>query len=205
MKRLIALSLSLILLFCAVPSALGAALNNKKTIVIDAGHGGYDGGAVYEGICEKDINLSVALKLAAELRERGYKVVMTRSTDEYVKLNTRAAIANYVNADLFVSIHANAAGNAPNYAGVYTYRCPGSSRGLKLAKAIQAQVCSETGAINRGVMSERFWVLTATKMPAVLVEMGFMSNHKELQNLLDPTYQAKIVEGIAQGVDNYFC
>lgn len=205
MKRLIALALSLLLLFCTFPSALGASKSGRKIIVVDAGHGGYDGGAVYEGICEKDINLSVAKLLKLELEERGYRVIMTRETDKFVKLNNRAYIANRANADLFISLHANAAANASYFAGVYTYRCPGSNRGLKLAKAVQAQVCSETGAIDRGVLSERFMVLTATKMPAILVEMGFMSNHNELQNLINPTYQTKIAEGIAQGVDNYFC
>lgn len=210
MKRLLALVLSLTLLVCSIPSAFaasagkGSASNKTKTIVVDAGHGGYDGGAVYERICEKDINLSVALKLEKTLKERGYNVIMTRSTDKFVKLRTRAYIANNANADLFVSIHANAASNAPYFAGAYTYRCPGSSRGLKLAKAVQAQICSETGAINRGVMSEYFTVLTATAMPAILVEMGFMSNHNELMNLIDPSYQDKIVEGIARGIDNYF-
>lgn len=206
MKRFLAVALSLTLFLCSLPSTFAATKSIStvsKTIVVDAGHGGYDGGAVYEGICEKDINLSVALKLEKVLKERGYKVVMTRSTDKFVKLRNRAYIANSSGADLFVSLHANAAANAPYFAGVYTYRCPGSSRGLKLANAIQSEVCAKTGAINRGVLSEKFYVVTATTMPAVLVEMGFMSNHNELMKLIDSTYQDKIVDGIAQGIDDY--
>ena len=209
MRKFLAFALSLTLFVCSIPSAFAASevVNTaapKKTIVVDAGHGGYDGGAVYEGICEKNINLSVALKLENELKERGYNVIMTRRTDVFVTLRNRAVTANNANADLFVSLHANAAANAPYFAGAYTYRCPGSSRGLKLAKAVQAQMCNQTGAINRGVLSERFYVLTATRMPAVLVEMGFMSNHNELQNLINSAYQDKIVDGIAQGIDEYF-
>ena len=204
MKRLTALVLSLLLLISIFPNAVGAPKSDGKIIVVDAGHGGYDGGAVYEGICEKDINLSVAKLLRSELEERGYRVIMTRETDKYIKLRNRAYIANRADADLFISLHANAASNAPYFAGVYTYRCPGSSKGLKLANAIQSQVCGETAAVDRGVLSEYFTVLYASSMPAVLVEMGFMSNHNELQNLIDPLYQDKIAKGIARGVDNYF-
>lgn len=175
----------------------------SSTIVIDPGHGGSRPGARYEGIEEKDIDLSVSLKLAAILRDKGYNVVMTRTTDVEVGLYERADIANAVNANLFVSIHSNAADNSPDYQGIYTYYYPTSNRGARLATAIQKPLTTLTGGIDRGIRPADFVVIRETDMCAVLVEMGFMSNHEELTKLIDDSYQDKLALGIADGIVSY--
>lgn len=175
----------------------------KSTIVIDPGHGGSSIGAKYEGIQEKDINLAVSRRLETLLRNYGYNVVMTRSDDSAVDLYYRADIANAVNADLFVSLHSNAAENADYFSGAYTYYHPSSRRGARLAQAIQTPLARATGAIDRGIKDADFVVIRETSMCAVLVEMGFMTNHDELMNLNSAAYQDKLAQGIAQGIVDY--
>lgn len=175
----------------------------KKTIVVDAGHGGSANGAMYEGVAEKTINLSVAKKLEVILKDNGYNVVMTRTDDSAVGLYERADIANAINADLFVSVHSNASATNLQAQGIYTYYHPTSTRGARLATAIQGPVTQLTGARDRGIMSANFVVLRETKMCAVLVEMGFMSTHEELMKLINDTYQDKLAQGIAEGIVRY--
>ena len=175
----------------------------RKTVVIDAGHGGSADGAKYEGVPEKTINLSVARKLEAILKDLGYNVVMTRSDDSTVGLYRRADIANAVNADLFVSLHANASETNLQARGIYTYHHPGSRRGARLAESIQSSVVQATGAQDRGVKSADFVVLRETNMCAVLVEMGFMSTHEELMTLISSSYQDKLARGISEGIVRY--
>lgn len=176
---------------------------SKKTIVVDAGHGGRSPGAVYEGILEKDLALPMALTLQTKLLAMGYNVVMTRTTDVYVDLYERAAIANAAKADLFVSVHANAAATNRNYQGIYTYFHPSSARGKRLALTLQPYMAKATGGIDRGVMKGDFVVLRETEMCAVLVETGFMTNHDELMRLADPVYQDKLMQGLAEGLTAY--
>lgn len=175
----------------------------QKTIVLDAGHGGSDTGALYEGIREKDINLAVTKKVEAILLSYGYRVVLTRAQDTTVDLYTRADIANEADADIFVSIHSNAAEKNTDFTGIYTYYHPTSRRGARLAQAIQTPLCEITGAIDRGIESADFVVLRETEMCAVLVEMGFMTNSEELQLLVAPSYQDKLAAGIAEGIVSY--
>lgn len=175
----------------------------RSTIVIDPGHGGSRPGAIYEDVKEKTINLSVSKKLEALLREYGYNVVMTRYDDTDIGLYERSDVANAVNADLFVSIHSNAADKYPDFTGIYTYYHPTSRRGARLAQAIQDPICEATGAIDRGIKDADFVVLRETEMCAVLVEMGFMTNHGELMKLVNDAYQDKLARGIAEGIVNY--
>ena len=137
------------------------------------------------------------------MKNHGYNVVMTRSTDVDVGLYERVDIANAENADLFVSIHSNAAENRPDYQGIYTYYHPSSRRGARLAQAIQTPLCRMTGGIDRGIKDADFVVIRETKMCAVLVEMGFMTNHEELMNLIDDSYQDKLAQGISEGIVSY--
>ncbi|MGM9607783.1 MAG: N-acetylmuramoyl-L-alanine amidase [Oscillospiraceae bacterium] len=175
----------------------------KKTVVLDAGHGGSQTGAVYFGVNEKDINLAVEKKVEAILLQQGYNVVMTRTADATVGLCDRADIANAVEADVFVSIHSNAAVNSADFTGIYTYYHPSSRRGARLAQAIQDPICQITGAVDRGIKDADFVVLRETDMCAVLVEMGFMTNSGELQRLITPSYQDKLAAGIAEGIITY--
>lgn len=173
------------------------------TVVIDPGHGGRQPGAYYSGASEKEINLSVALKLENLLTARGYQVVMTRSDDTGIGLYERAELANASGADLFVSLHSNAMVNAPNFQGILTYHYPSDSSGAELAQSIQTAVCQATGGADRGVRSADFVVLRETDMSAALVEMGYMSSPGELERLLDTSYQDKLVQGIAEGIAQY--
>ena len=147
--------------------------------------------------------LSVSLKLATLLRSKGFRVIMTRSTDVEIGLYERDDLANAAGADLFISIHSNAAENRPDYQGIYTYYHPTSSQGARLAQAVQTPLCQVTGAIDRGIRDADFVVLRETDMPAVLVEMGFMTSHEELMRLMDGGYQQQLAQGITQGILDY--
>jgi len=176
---------------------------SQKVVVIDPGHGGSASGAYYEDVMEKDLTLPMAQMLEEILTQKGYYVVMTRSDDRYLTLTERCEIANAVGADVFVSIHCNAAGNAPNFQGLYTYYSTNSERGRRLAQIVQTATVKSTGAIDRGIANAEYTVLQKTDMPAVLVETGFMSSHEELLKLTDSAYQRKIAQGIANGVVQY--
>ncbi len=173
------------------------------TVVLDAGHGGSASGAVYEDVMEKNITLPVTLRAAELLREKGYNVVLTRDEDVYMDLYDRCDVANWVGADIFVSIHANASTTNRQFQGTFTYSYPGSVEGEKLAGAIQKAVVGQTGAIDRGLLTNDYVVLRETVMPAALLEMGFMSCPEELARLVRPEYREKVAQGVARGVEAY--
>lgn len=173
------------------------------TIALDAGHGGSASGAVYEETMEKDLTLSMTQKVQELLAALGYNTVMTREEDQYVDLYERAEIANRANADIFVSIHCNAADKHPDFEGLYVYHYPWSWSGMTLAQSIQTPACAFTGAVDREIDSANFVVLRETKMPAVLVETGFMTCSWELERLKDDAYQTRMAQGIVQGIIQY--
>ncbi len=176
---------------------------SKAAIMLDAGHGGSDTGAIGVTNCnEKDIVLGTAQQLQRKLENIGYDVVQTRDDDSFLSLGARADYANEVLPIIFVSIHANSIEN-PEFTGVMTFHYEGSSEGRKLASAIQRYMLSSTGAVDRGVRTAKFFVLRETVVPAVLVEIGFLSNSIEEYKLRDPAYQQRIVDGIAGGIDEY--
>lgn len=173
------------------------------TVVLDAGHGGSASGAVYEDVMEKNITLPITLRVEELLQAKGCNVVMTRTKDVYMDLYDRCDIANEAKGDLFVSIHANASSSNRSFQGTFTYYYPNSARGEKLAGAVQAAVVASAGSIDRGLLSNDYVVLRETNMAACLVEIGFMSNHEELMKLIQPSYQEKLAQGIAQGILNH--
>ncbi len=178
--------------------------NEHYVIVLDAGHGGDDPGAVVGDAFEKDINLAITLLVQEQLKtQENIEVKLTRTEDSFLSLSDRATNANDMNADLFVSIHANALENNEDYSGIISFYHPDKRSSKKPAKIIQEAVSNETGAINRGVRSEDYAVLRETKMPAVLVETGFMTCPEELELLLDSDYQKQLAKGIAQGIIKY--
>lgn len=176
---------------------------NAFTVVLDAGHGGSASGAVYEDIEEKNITLPITLRAAELLREKGYNVVLTRDSDVYMDLYDRAGIANGVEGDVFVSIHANASSSNAGFQGTFTYSYPKSMAGEKLAGCIQKAVVDAAGSIDRGLLTNDYVVLRETIMPAALLETGFMSCHEELVKLVQPEYQEKLAQGVAKGVEDY--
>lgn len=173
------------------------------TVVLDAGHGGSASGAVYEEVQEKNITLPITLRAAQLLREKGYNVVLTRDSDVYMDLYDRAGIANAVEGDVFVSIHANASSSNAGFQGTFTYSYPKSMAGEKLAGYIQKAVVDAAASIDRGLLTNDYVVLRETIMPAALLETGFMSCHEELAKLVQPEYQEKLAQGVAKGVENY--
>lgn len=178
-----------------------------KIIVVDPGHGGSDPGAINHryGYYEKNIVLSVGLKLKQKLEQEGAKVIMTRSSDVYVSLSERSALANAKGAHAFVSIHANAATSASAH-GTETYwnRTYASAASKRLADNIQKQLIARLDTYNRGVKEANFHVIRATKMPSVLVELGFITNDQEARRLVSDSFQNQAAEAIYQGLVEFF-
>ncbi len=183
-----------------------------RMIVIDPGHGGYQPGATsLTGKKEKDFNLLVSHKLNNALKALGYNTVMTMEEDQYLGLYDRPEIANKLNADIFISIHGNAFSNNPTISGIEVLYCPAYSSDMKeedqhpLAKAVLDALLATTGAKSRGTIKRpNLVVLREAKMPAILVEAGFLTNPEEEKLLFTDEYQNKIVDGIVKGVENYF-
>lgn len=178
----------------------------SKVICVDAGHGGSDPGAVNGKHQEKNATLGIALKLADKLREKGHKVVLTRSTDKVLGLQTRCDVSNAAKADFFVSIHCNSAENK-QASGIETFKYPGVG-GITQRLANNVQNALATHFLeekNRGVKEAKYYVLKNTKAPAVLVEVGFISHDETAKKLFSYSYQEKlsrvILEGILKTID----
>ena len=172
-------------------------------VVIDAGHGGKDPGAKSVlGFYEKDINLAVASEVARLLSEKGLNVRMTRSGDSFVELDERAAIANRLEADLFVSIHSDSFPKSSRR-GYTMYVARSASRSSFRAAGAIARSMSQTGLASHGTQTASYRVLTDTSGPAVLVEMGYLTNRSEAALLKDPYFQNRIAQAIADGILDY--
>ncbi|MCD6433393.1 MAG: N-acetylmuramoyl-L-alanine amidase, partial [Sulfurimonas sp.] len=224
-------------------------VDRNKVIVIDAGHGGRDPGAVgYRKYREKIVVLQIANEVKKILKSRGYRVYMSRSSDKFVKLSNRTEYANKKNADIFVSIHANSVPkrNAKKAHGIECYFLAKSrsSRATSVAAKENSADMSDMnrygkesflnflnhykilasnklaidlqrgmlGSLNRnyknvkdgGVREGPFWVLVGAQMPAVLVEVGFISHPAEAKRLVNRKYQQRLAMGLADGIERYF-
>ena len=183
----------------------------SNIIVIDPGHGGHDPGTIgINGTYEKDINLEISKKLYEKLKSMGYKVVLTRKTDESVDNIFRAKLANRKRARVFVSIHCNALedNNSTNGIQILYYPnrkgCANDPDNEVLANLVLEQALISTSAENKGIVErEDLIVLNQTKMPAIIVECGFLSNGSEASLLIDDEYQNMVVDGIVEGLRNY--
>lgn len=198
-----------------------------RTIVIDAGHGGKDKGAISKayGLFEKDLTLDISLRLAKILRLKGYKVYLTRSSDKFLELQDRPAYANKLKGDLFLSIHINAAGSSAAGTETYTITPVGQNSTNASAKSapdkrsfsgnsygdwntllsyyIQKELSSTLDSEDRGSKRARFVVLQDIKMPAALVECGFISNPSEGRLLARSDYRQKVAQAISLGIARY--
>jgi N-acetylmuramoyl-L-alanine amidase len=175
-----------------------SAFGQSRTIVIDAGHGGYDrGGVPGQRISEKDKTLDVAQRLKRLLQADGYRVIMTRDSDVFVTLGARVGIANSYRGASFVSIHFNCATRA-GANGIETYYYRSDSAGL--AQSIHRNVVSGAPTENRGIRRRGFYVLRRTAIPSVLVECGFLTNPTEGSLALNASYRQKLAEQIARGI-----
>ena len=172
----------------------------QPTIIIDAGHGGFDNGAVYNGRKEKDDTLKLALAVGKKLENMGFPVVYTRTTDVYQRPVDKAAIANNSGGDYFVSIHRNASTNPNMYSGVQTLVFHDSGVPARMARAINEELV-KLGFQDLGVEERRnLAVLRRTRMPAVLVEAGFIDSDADNAKF-DENFD-EIAAGIANGIAN---
>ncbi|MEK4880957.1 MULTISPECIES: N-acetylmuramoyl-L-alanine amidase [Paenibacillus] len=176
--------------------------DGKKLVVLDAGHGAKDSGAVgVTGKYEKNFNLAIVLKTAALLKkESNIDVVLTRSDDTFLELKDRAAMANNLKADLFISVHANSSASSAA-SGTETYYQREASKAL--AKVMHKYLVEATGLSDRGVRYGNFHVIRETKMPAVLLEVGYLSNKKDETLLFTEALQNKVAASIVSGIKEY--
>ena len=174
----------------------------RAVIVVDPGHGGRDPGTIaVNGVYEKAVNLAVATKLAALLERQGHQVTMTRQNDLYPELEERALLANRLNADLFVSIHADSAEDS-SAQGFTVYVARSASRASREVAQNIVRAMSTTGLRSRGVRENDYRVLVNTRGPAVLVEMGYLSNYREALKLQDGAFQNRLATAIAAGIND---
>lgn len=142
------------------------------------------------------------MKLKTELAKRGIPAVTTRDDDTFVSLQDRAMKANHAGAIAFVSVHCNSANNR-EASGTEVFHCIGSRPGEVLARAVHDPLVRSIGLVDRGVKGAGFYVLRHTKMPAVLIELAFISNTGEEELLTSDGFQLKAARAIAEGVTNY--
>lgn len=169
------------------------------TIVIDAGHGGFDNGARYQERREKDDNLRLALAVGQILKQQGYDVIYTRTTDIYQSPFDKAQIANDAGADYFISFHRNSSENDNTYHGVQTLIYGGDEQAERLAESINAEL-EKAGFTNLGIEERTgLVVLRRTEMPAVLIETGFLNSDRD-NEIFDNNFE-EIASAIAMGIE----
>ena len=186
-------------------------LLDRKIIVLDAGHGGWDPGMVAGKVEEKHINLSIMQKLQTFLEQGGATVIITRVDDSDLArnksgdMNARRLIANTSHADIFVSIHQNAY-DSSSVKGAQVFFFNESDNSQKLATYVQARIKEfvDSGNKFKPKANSNYYVLKQTQMPAVLVECGFLTNYAERQKLTNEDYQEKMAWGIYLGIVDYF-
>lgn len=201
-------------------SADNYSVENVPVIIIDAGHGGEDGGAVgIDGTAEKDLNLSISLKLNEILSAMGYQTRMVRTTDTSIHntdadtvrerkvsdIHNRAAIMNEYENCIYVSIHQNKYSGSSIW-GAQTFYSPNNEESKELAQLIQASIANNVQPDNKRVIKQsgtNIYVLYNATKPAVMVECGFVSNANELEQLKDDEYQNKMAFAISNGIINY--
>jgi N-acetylmuramoyl-L-alanine amidase len=194
-----------------------------KVIMLDPGHGGKDIGGHGNGVKEKDFTLQIARKLRNRLRARGYMVLMTRSYDSTLTLKQRTTLSKRLKPDIFISIHANIAGTksvkgietfclapvdtASTHAGKPSSKVETGNKFDKnnsaLAYEVQRGLLRHSKASDRGVKHARFYVLKNASSPAILIELGFLSNHAEASQMNTKNYQDKLIKGIENGILRY--
>ena len=202
-------------------------VGNIQTVVLDPGHGGYDKGATCRYGSEKDFALDVARRLRSLLQAKGLRVVMTREGDYFVPLDVRAQIANAARNSIFVSIHFNATNDNPDATGfeIFSFTPRGApstsdnavsqssfsiqpgtvvdNQSLALSTCIYHSLIGHIPEFDRGIKRARFAVLRMTKVPAVLIEGGFLTERGESRLIAKQDWRAKLAQAISVGIDNY--
>lgn len=171
---------------------------SETVIVLDAGHGGSDPGAQRSDVNEKDITMAIINKLKKVLEQKGARIVLTRSDDTFISLEERVRITNQVNPNLFLSVHINSLQSISDAHGIETYYQ--TDRSLPLAVRVHDSLVSGLGAPDRSVRKARFYVINHTPVPAILAEVGYITNKTERDRLISSEYQIKIANALARGV-----
>ena len=196
-----------------------------RTICLDPGHGGRDTGGKVGKFLEKNYTLLLAHELAKQLRAAGFKVILTRTNDTFVELDSRPALANRIQADLFISLHfdlapageasgvevycltpAKASSTNARGQGANTPALPGNrqdTQNVVLAYQLQKSLVKNLGAEDRGLRRARFAILRPTTMPSVLIEGGFLSDAGDRKKIADPNYRSQLADAIVEGVLAY--
>lgn len=176
-----------------------------RTIVLDPGHGGTDSGASGFGLVEKEIILDVGLRLRKMLEAAGINVVMTRDKDVFLTLDERVDIAKNVKADSFISIHANAhSEERANGTETFWNSYFTSDQSEALAKEIQEELLFLLNTYDRGLKQANFRVIKQTPMPSVLVELAFVTNQSDAEDMAKAEFRDKAAQAIYQGIVNYY-
>lgn len=199
-------------------TAVVSNFENGHIVMLDPGHGGYDPGAITnQGVYEKSINLQIAQKVKEMLGPSGIGVFLTREEDidyvpegvkgrtikKQIDLNRRIDMAKEANADLFVSLHVNATVTGQE-SGAETFYHFKSESGKRLAELVQQELIKIPGMNRRIVKPGDFYIINNTSMPAVIVEVGYLSSFKEQKKLQQSWYQEQLARAIAKGIANYF-
>jgi N-acetylmuramoyl-L-alanine amidase len=186
----------------SVAGELGTPLKSQGVrVVLDAGHGGYDHGAIYGGHNEKDINLQIATRVQENLKTAGIDAYMTRNEDRFMSLVERVELSNTIEPKIFVSMHANALVTNPDMQGLQTYYH--SDGGLKLGEYVHKRLVKDVGMPDQRIRKANFWVCKYTKAPSILLELGFMTNVEERNKLTRDSYQAELAKAISRGIIEY--
>lgn len=196
-RKFPALLLLLGILGILAASTAPASARPTTVVVLDPGHGGMDGGACWGGVREKRLTLMIAQRVESILRKRGIRTAMTRRSDRFVSLQSRAALANGYRSSVFVSIHCNADPRR-RARGFETYFA--GAAGYRLARNIHTRVDRATSCPNRGLKRRGFNVLAETRRAAALVECGFMTCPAERRLLASAGYQQRLASAIAAGI-----
>jgi len=184
-----------VLLLAGCATSVVDTTRTFRTVVIDPGHGGMDSGVARNHLQEKNLALDVALRLRPKLNAAGFNTVMTRTTDVFIPLETRAAISNAHSDVFFVSIHFNDSPKRSIHGATVYYHSP-------VAAPIAQAIANSLGTIttNRGILTARFRVLRKNRYPAVLVECGFISNRAEAARCASPDFREALSARIAQAI-----
>ncbi|QIF00756.1 N-acetylmuramoyl-L-alanine amidase [Roseimicrobium sp. ORNL1] len=207
-----------------VPTDESRAMH-EFTVVLDAGHGGVDGGTQGEGILEKNLSLAITKRLEKHLAAAGIRTVLTRRDDTYVSLEKRTDFANRHQPDAFVSIHLNADANSGETSGLETYYCSRKrlgdmmrlrerlgvpkeenirdKRSQWLADILHHDIRKATGSEDRGTRDSNYLVVMHTECPAVLIECGYLTNTDEARRLQDEAHQEKLATAVAAGLEKF--
>lgn len=194
-------AISRLISLCAA-LALGTLAHgaNFRTVVIDPGHGGQDNGGQWGKVYEKHLALDTAVRLENNLKRLGYQTVLTRRSDYFITLPQRVAISNRYRNAIFVSLHYNYTWKE-HVSGLETFYY--NAEGQRLAQLVQSSLVRETRTVDRNAKFARFYVIRNSKLPAILVEGGFVSNETERNRMKSAYFREAIARGITDGIQRY--